>query len=302
MQEDAQAQMALDATRTLPDAPAAGERSPFDLIFPDQYGGRLLRMVRAVALRVLRVQPVLDAVQRVRTQRPNQRMLPAVLDEFGIAWRVAGGDAAMIPRSGPLLVVSNHPFGAADGMIVHELVHAVRPDVRTFAAQQLAFAPEIRSEFIFVDVIARPGAARGNVRPMVRTLRWLAGGNAIAIYPAGAISQYSPDERAVVDPPWLPMLGALVRASGACVLPVLVHGANSRLFLKVGAFSPRLSTVLLAREFLRRRGTTVHVSIGEPVPAQELQALGSDEAITAELRRRTYALAVNDPAAAERAT
>jgi hypothetical protein len=51
-----------------------------------------------------------------------------------------------------------------------------------------------------------------------------------------------------------------------------------------------LRIALLFRETLRRSGTRMSVSVGEPVSAAELAAFGPREAVVAELRRRTMSL------------
>ncbi|MBS1913517.1 MAG: hypothetical protein JST22_16135 [Bacteroidetes bacterium] len=263
-----------------------------DLLFPDASAGSWKRALRAAVLRATGVARVLETVELERSNgTAGDRFMARLLKRFGIAWTIARGTPASIPRTGGTIVIANHPFGAAEGMILHELVRAERPDTRTMAAYQLRVVPELQSEFIFVDAVNKPDAKRANLRPMADTVRWLEAGGTLVLFPAGAISQHSFREGMVVDPVWYPLLAGLVRRCRPTVVPTFVHGSNSLLFRTIGYALPKLSTLLLAREILNKRGRTINISIGEPVSADRLLALGSDQAITAELRARTYQMA-----------
>ncbi|HVZ41239.1 MAG TPA: hypothetical protein VHI13_18310 [Candidatus Kapabacteria bacterium] len=268
-----------------------------DLLLPDASAGRWKRALRTAVLRATGVARVLRTVEAERRSGATgeERFMARLLKRFGIAWTVAHGTPASIPRTGGTIVIANHPFGAAEGMILHEIVHAERPDTRTMAAYQLRVVPELQSEFIFVDAVNGPDARRANLRPMADTVRWLEAGGTLVLFPAGAISQYSFREGMVLDPVWYPLLAGLVRRCRPTVVPTFVHGGNSLLFRAIGYVLPKLSTLLLAREILNKRGRTIGISIGEPVSADQLLALGSDQAITAELRARSYAFAKKPP-------
>ena len=242
-------------------------------------GERVIALLDLLA--TARADLVLGArIDRLRCVRPSGSGLRTVVD---LDYALLGAGFGLGLHRGALFSV------------LHEAVRGVRDDVRTMAARQLAMYEELRRDFILVDPTARRASARDNVRPMLETLRWLGAGGAVAMFPAGAISQYSRRARMVIDPPWHPMLGALVRRSGAAVVPVLFHGANSLLFRVIGAINRKLSTALLARELLNMFNTTVRLSIAAPIAAAELLRSGSDEAVTLEIRRRAYALAEAGP-------
>ncbi len=260
-------------------------------LLPTWLRGDRNRRLRNFCLRALRIRPALDIVERARTARGSERLLPGVLREAGITWRIISGSLEAAPRTGPLIVVANHPFGMAEGIILHEMVRAFRDDARTMAVEHLGIVEELHGEFIFVDAFKRPAALRANVRPLVETMHWLADGRALSIFPAGAISRPSLRDRGITDPPWSPTLGALIRRSGATVVPVYFPGRNSLPYHAAGLIYSGMRGLLVAGQLLNKRGVEMHAVVGGPIGAEELTAIGDDAAVATELRRRTLALA-----------
>jgi putative hemolysin len=70
------------------------------------------------------------------------------------------------------------------------------------------------------------------------------------------------------------------------------------MFQLAGLLHPRLRTALLPRELLNKRNRTIAVHIGTPIPFSRLKAL-DDDAMTAQLRLRCYALAAHDSGPAQ---
>src|SRR5690349_19195622 len=88
-----------------------------------------------------------DTAQRDPWQ-PFSTRAPAALD---VACGVSDTDLARIPKTGPLIVVANHPFGGLDGLALLSLLQRVRPDVKVMANHLLRRIPDLRDSMIFVD-------------------------------------------------------------------------------------------------------------------------------------------------------
>jgi putative hemolysin len=76
-----------------------------------------------------------------------------LLKNLQIRYRVSDKDIAQLPRSGPTMVVANHPFGILDGAILSEVLLPVRTDVKFLANSILNIIPEIRALIIGVDTL-----------------------------------------------------------------------------------------------------------------------------------------------------
>lgn len=217
------------------------------------------------------------------------------LEALSISSRVTPADLARIPESGPLIVAANHPLGGADGLLFIDIVSRRRPDLKLLANSWLAAIPELRSVVIPVDVFAAPGRPpAANTAAIREALRWLKSGGCILTFPAGEVSRLRLRRREVADGPWAASLAALSRRAGAPVVPLHFHDANSWLFQALGQVHPVLRTVMLPREMLRKRRSTVRVRVGTPISPERLARLGDDADAAAFVRACVYLLSAPD--------
>ncbi|MHB8765266.1 MAG: lysophospholipid acyltransferase family protein [Deferrisomatales bacterium] len=216
--------------------------------------------------------------------------LDASLRVLDLSWSVPEADREKIPARGPLIVVANHPYGAAEGMVLARLLLFARPDVKVLANCLLSHVKELRELFLFVDPFGRADAASRNVGALREAVRWVRGGGALAVFPAGEVAHLDLRRGGVADPPWSPSVGRLVRLTGAPVQPVHFGGRNRTLFQMAGLVHPRLRTALLPRELLALARRRIELRVGSPVPFGDLDALARDEDLVACLRLRTELL------------
>ncbi|MBE0643612.1 MAG: lysophospholipid acyltransferase family protein [Bacteroidetes bacterium] len=195
---------------------------------------------------------------------------------------------ALIPETGPLIVVANHPFGGVEGLLLASLLKRRRKDVKILANFLLGNISQLRDLFIFVDPFAAPDSVRANVSGMRETLRWLQDGGVLGVFPAGEVSHFDSAKREVSDPAWHDSIGRLARHSGASVLPVFFEGSNSAWFHTLSMLHPRLRTMRLPHEFVNKRGLRTHARIGSIITPERLARFKNAADITAYLRIRTY--------------
>ncbi len=231
----------------------------------------------------------LDSSARAPANEIPQDFLARALAELGVACATPGADLSNIPVSGPLMVVSNHPFGVVEGLALARALTRVRPDVKILANHLLAAIPEMRPLLIELDPFGGSGATGRNVAGLRAALAWLKKGGALIAFPAGEVSSLAVGRRMVADPPWHSGMAALARRMAAPVLPAFFHGRNSNWFQAAGLVHPRLRTLLLPRENLKRRGQTLRLSLGSLIPAARLADM-TDEEASAYLRFRCHLL------------
>lgn len=194
-----------------------------------------------------------------------------------------------IPKSGPLIIVANHPFGILDPCVLAHFVASHRPDLRVMANSLLEMMTEVKPWIIPVDVFGGKGSVARNLGPMKDALRHLRGGGALAVFPSGEVAHWK-IARGVEESPWSTHIGSLVRRTGATVLPVYFPGRNSALFHAAGLVHPMLRTGMLLHEFRRGREKVVNIRVGHPIPFSRLKKFDDDEALTKYLRMHTMVL------------
>lgn len=264
---------------------------PFSLASPSQSWPRRPWTPFAFALERVLGLTELDRMYAEAVGTPVVDDFPErALEHLGITWRVHGAGADAIPSSGPVVLVSNHPFGAVDGLLVLAIARSVRRDVRLLGNYLLNRIPELQPILLSVDPFGGAGAPTMNSRAMRRAIDWVKRGGALVVFPAGEVSSVAASEGRLVDPAWRAGAAKIVRQTGAPVVPIYVGGRNSRLFEIGGRVHPVMRTALLPRELLRRRNSTVDMVVGRPIPLGAADPAGDTEQTLARLRAHTYAL------------
>ncbi|MDD3447451.1 MAG: lysophospholipid acyltransferase family protein, partial [Gammaproteobacteria bacterium] len=260
--------------------PGARTPRPFSLdgLIDRRLPRPLTRLVQPPLERLLALHRLDRWYAEMPASRGDTDFLARVLERFRVGYRVTGGGLEAIPRTGPLVVVANHPFGGIEGMLMALMLRSVRDDVRIMANGLLRRIPELRELFIGVDPFGGPGARRRNLHPLREGLKTLQAGGCLVIFPAGEVSHVDLRRRVVTDPPWSDHAAKLARRAGAPVLPVYFHGANSWLFQALGLAHPNLRTALLPRELVNKCRKTLTVSVGRPIEPARLAAFGDDAA------------------------
>jgi putative hemolysin len=218
--------------------------------------------------------PLLERMLALGTYRALYRNAQAASEEpfesralqaLDITAAASATDLRRIPRVGPVIVAANHPHGMVDGLILMDAVRRIRPDIRVLTNRLLARIPELRDCCLFVDPFDGPGAEVRNRAGLRAAHLWLRRGGALIVFPAGEVAHARHTDGSRADSPWKPAMGRLALATGAPVIPAFVHGGNSRIFYAAGRLHPVLRTLLLPRELLKKRGSTITMRFGEPL-------------------------------------
>ena len=228
--------------------------------------------------------------RRIATDGRDLSFIERALDDLGVRYELPHEELERVPKSGPLIVVANHPFGGVDGLVLAALLDRVRPDAKLLVNRFLRVVPELHATSIFVDAFGGSGAACANVAAMRAAVRWLREGGTLGTFPAGEVSHLNLRDQTVRDGPWDTTVARLAALTRSPVLPIFFEGRNSGLFQLSGLLHPRLRTILLPRELLKRRNRSVSARLGSVIPSDRLDQFATDRQRTDYLRVRTYIL------------
>ncbi len=223
------------------------------------------------------------------SRRAGEAFFEGLLQHLKIRCECPGDEVARVPETGPVVVVSNHPFGLAEAPVLAYLISKRRKDTRFLANSMLQNIEILRDHLIPVDPFGGKDAARSNLSGLRAAIEWLRKGKLLVVFPSGEVSSVQFPELRVADPKWNESISRVVRLTGATVVPVYFHGNNSATFHIAGMIHPRLRTALLPREFIQKRDHTISVSVGVPIPPRGSSPL-SNEQFTEFLRMRTELL------------
>jgi putative hemolysin len=198
-----------------------------------------------------------------------------------------------IPKTGPCVIVANHPYGVLDGVIIAWLIGLVRHDFVILTNAVLLHAPETQAYLLPVDFAETEEAMQTNLRTRAEARKLLDKGGCVIVFPAGGVST-SPDKlgrHPAMDAPWQPFTVQLIQRSKAVVVPIFFGGQNSRLFQIASHMNQTLRLSLIFKEVRDRIGTVLPLAIGDPIDGAELAASTDRKAVAHDLMERTYALA-----------
>lgn len=216
-----------------------------------------------------------------------------LIDQFKIKLRVDGQDVLENLPSGAFITVSNHPLGALDGIALIYLITRYRPEYKVMVNMILNKISAMRPNFIAVDALASDDPAKRAVSVAgIRTaLRQLKEGKPIGFFPAGAMSK-STLRHGLQDRPWQPSILQIIARAKVPVIPIYFHDRNSWWCDFLGHVCWPARSLRLPAEVFRKVGTTMHISVGEPISVAEQAEHGAPdpEALGAYLREKTYDL------------
>lgn len=200
------------------------------------------------------------------------------------------------PRTGPLVVVSNHPFGVLDGVVLCHLVSKVRNDFLVLINSVLYRAEEIRPYLLPIDFAENEEALKTNLKTRSQAKHHLMNGGCLVVFPAGGVST-TPTvwHKKAVDADWKTFTARLITQAKSAVAPVYFAGQNSRLFQVASHISMTLRLSLLFKEVHDKIGSEIHVRIGDVTPYDQLQSITDRHEFMQHLRNLTYELGKGVP-------
>ena len=210
--------------------------------------------------RILHVKEINEFLEKNRGFR-NIDFIDELFEYLEFSYSVSSKDRLKIPAEGKLIIISNHPLGALDGLSLIKVVSEVRPDVKIVANDLLVNIENLSDLFLPYDLFSY----RAQKRNIERIHESLENDEAVIIFPAAEVSRLGPN--GIKDSKWRNGAVKLASALNAPVLPVCIDARNSMLFYLLTSLNNGLGLFLLPHEMFNKRKDTIELKIGNPIPA-----------------------------------
>ncbi len=227
---------------------------------------------------------------------PEQSAWATACEELKLKIQFFEDEHLRIPKEGPLIIVSNHPFGALDGIILSHLIEKRRKDFKMLVNNVLTERiPELKPNFLDLELYQK-GTKRinSNALAVKAAIDYVENQKAVlVVFPAGTPSLAKVPWGTAIDMPWKSGVARIIKGCSCDILPVFFKGQNSRIYQTLGLTGRRfkvLRTLILGRELVRKIGSTTLVRFGSPIPGETLKGLSIPEVLK-HLRERVYLLA-----------
>lgn len=180
-------------------------------------------------------------------------------------------DLARIPKTGPFILVSNHPLGAIDGILMTKILTEIRPDFKIMGNFLLEKIEPMKPYVISVNPFENRKELKSSSSGMRGTLKHLEEGGCVGIFPAGEVSNRNNEFGEILDKKWEKPALKLIKIAKVPVVPMYIHAKNSRLFYQLAKVHPDLQTILLPAEMMNKREKPIRIRIGKPVSVKILE-------------------------------
>jgi putative hemolysin len=219
----------------------------------------------------------------------ESQYLDVLLHHLDVNYHISPAELKRIPKKGPVVLVSNHPLGGIDGIILMHFLLQVRPDVKLMANFLLERVMPLKKWIIPVNPFYEKQSAKSSVGGFRKVLRHLDNDGLVAVFPAGEVASKL-KKQVPIDPDWNEATMRLIQRAKVPVVPIYFHARNSSLFYRLAKIHGLLRTARLPAELLTQSNRSIGVRVGKPISVkdQDNHLFVSD--YMAFLRRKLYML------------
>lgn len=217
----------------------------------------------------------------------------SLLKDLGVEYRIGNTERLLNLPEGAFITISNHPYGGIDGIMLIDLMVAIRPDYKLMVNQLLSLIKTMEENFISV----RPKTGDKNdptesINGIRRTLQNLKEGHPVGFFPAGAVSMFRLKRMRVRDRAWQETIIRLIQMAKVPVLPIRFFDQNSLFFYFLGLINWRIRSLRLPSEIFNKENQFPRVGIGEWLTVEEIASYKDSKLLEKRLRDAVYKMPV----------
>ncbi len=251
--------------------------------------GFLKNPVAAALMNVTKINEVNQLYDKLK-DKSGKEFFDAFVRERELKYIVFEEDLAKIPKTGPFILVSNHPLGAIDGILMSKILTEIRPDFKVMGNFLLEKIKPMEPFVIPVNPFEGRKELHSSSNGMRETLKHLQNGGCVGIFPAGEVSNRNNEFNEILDKAWEKPALKLIRMAKVPVIPMYFHAKNSKLFYNMSKLHPDLQTLMLPAEMMHKREKPIRIRIGKPVSPKVMEEEESIEELGEFLQNKIYML------------
>ncbi len=232
---------------------------------------------------------VLNQIYNRGKDLPTDKFLDYLLDDIDVDYEIHEEDLNRIPKTGPFIILANHPLGALDGIIMMHAIGKVRPDFKVMGNFLLHQIKPLEPMVIPVNPFESRKEVYSSLHGLRAALSHLQEGGGLGIFPAGEVS-FKNEDGEIVDRVWQDSAIRLVQKAKVPVVPMFFRARNSKLFYRMSKLHPDVQTAMLPSEMIRKRTKPIQIRIGKPILPKTQEAYKDVEQFRLFLRRKVYLL------------
>lgn len=254
--------------------------------------GKIGFMKNPVASAIMRLTKINEVNQLydVLKNKKGKDFFDAFVRERNLKYIVFAEDLAKVPKTGPFILVSNHPLGAIDGILMTKILTEIRPDFKIMGNFLLEKIEPMKPFVISVNPFEGRKDARNSSVGMRETLKHLQSGGCVGIFPAGEVSNKNNEFGEILDKTWEKPALKLIKMAKVPVVPMYFHAKNSRVFYHFSKLHPDLQTLLLPAEMMHNREKPIRIRIGKQISVKVLEDHDTIEEMGEFLQKKIYML------------
>jgi putative hemolysin len=188
-----------------------------------------------------------------------------LFEHLDFSFSVKHKDRMKIPAEGKLIIVSNHPLGGLDGLLLLKLISEIRTDVRIVANDILLNLENLSDLFLPLDIFS----PRNQIKQIKEIEKALTNDEAVIIFPAAEVSRMS--WNGIKDNKWMKGAVKLSKKQNVPILPLNIDARNSISFYLISMLNKRFSMLFLTREIFKSKGKDINILIGDPISSEVFQ-------------------------------
>lgn len=239
----------------------------------------ILNLVFTLLSKIIREEKLNQYLRRCNN-KTGIDFIDEVFDLLNFTFNVSQKDRDKIPSQGPLLIVSNHPFGGIDGLMLIKLIYDVRSDVKIIVNNVLTEIPNLDEFFLPFNIFGGK-FQKENVQRIFESIKKE---EAVIIFPAGEVSRFSIN--GIRDGRWSKGILYFAAKYNTPILPVHIKGRNSLFFYFISLINKKISSLLLPSELLNKKNKNIEIKIGDIVPTPNLISTIKDSKLQLKLLKK----------------